>query len=116
MTTRNGLREAVSAAHAEGVTRRVDHHPPTLGRRLRLRLGRAEARRVRLGFVEVLHRKVDVHLLWRIGIGPARRAVVLNAVSGHPDVADFERSKGIAGETDFNAEEFGVERREGFWI
>jgi alpha-1,2-mannosyltransferase len=63
------------AGQAERVPGRIEQHPPAVRRWLRVRLARTEPDRLGLGRIQVVDRKVKVHLLGHLRIGPAWRGV-----------------------------------------
>jgi alpha-1,2-mannosyltransferase len=64
------------AGQAERVPGRIEQHSPSVRRWLRVRFAGTEPDRLGLGRIQVVDRKVQVHLLGHLRIGPAGRGVV----------------------------------------
>jgi len=90
----------------------VEQHTPPIRRWLLGCSVRPQSKRLGLRHVQIVHRKIKVHLLRGVAVGPGRRRVVRHANRGQPHPVSLDRDELVAAERDLPADELSPESRE----
>ena len=92
------------------MSRRVDHHPPSVRRRLLDSPDGPKGQGRRFGSVEVVHGQVQMDLLWAAGLlRPVRSAVVRDAHRRDPHSVGAHSNEIVTPKGHFTAQEIGPE-------
>lgn len=100
---------------AEGVARRVEEHPPAIRCWLLSSSRRAKPEGLCLRSIEVIDRKVEVHLLGSTTVRPGRWLVTLDLHGSKPAPVGLDRDERVAREGNLAAEQPGPERTQCTW-